>query len=81
VTGAGLDLVAAAVDTAGGGPAVMLGDSTWDCKAAERAAVTTIGILTGGFAEQEPRIAGAVLAVRELRERLDEREEKPIGHG
>jgi phosphoglycolate phosphatase-like HAD superfamily hydrolase len=27
------DLVAAAVEKAGGGPAVMVGDSTWDCEA------------------------------------------------
>ena len=33
------DLVAAAVEKAGGGPAVMVGDSTWDCEAAKRAGV------------------------------------------
>ena len=31
------DLVAAAVEKAGGGDAVMLGDSTWDCESAKRA--------------------------------------------
>ena len=31
------DLVQAAVDKAGGGEAVMVGDSTWDCEAAGRA--------------------------------------------
>ena len=75
------DLVAAAVEKAGGGPAVMLGDSTWDCKAAERAGVPTIGVLTGGFSEQELREAGAVCVVTELRELLDDVEATPFGTG
>jgi HAD superfamily hydrolase (TIGR01509 family) len=54
------DLVAAAVEKAGGGPAVMVGDSTWDCEAAGRAGLQTIGVLTGGFSEAELRDAGAV---------------------
>ena len=29
----------------------MVGDSTWDCEAAKRAGVATIGVLTGGFSE------------------------------
>jgi HAD superfamily hydrolase (TIGR01509 family) len=62
------DLVAAAIEKAGGGPAVMLGDSTWDCAAAERAGVPTIGVLTGGFSEQELRDAGAACVF----ERLDD---------
>jgi HAD superfamily hydrolase (TIGR01509 family) len=53
------DLVAAAVEKAGGGPAVMVGDSTWDCEAARRAGLQTIGVLTGGFSEAELREAGA----------------------
>ena len=53
------DLVAAAVEKAGGGPAVMVGDSTWDCEAAKRAGVPTIAVLTGGFSERELREAGA----------------------
>ena len=62
------DLVAAAIEKAGGGAAVMLGDSTWDCEAAKRAGVPTIGVLTGGFSEQELRSAGAVRVF----ERLDD---------
>ncbi|MFL5865697.1 MAG: HAD family hydrolase, partial [Thermoleophilaceae bacterium] len=54
------DLVAAAVDKAGGGEAVMVGDSTFDCEAAARADVPTVAVLTGGFSEQELRDAGAV---------------------
>jgi HAD superfamily hydrolase (TIGR01549 family) len=53
------DLVAAAVEKAGGGDAVMVGDSTWDCQAAERAGLPTVAVLTGGFSEGELREAGA----------------------
>jgi HAD superfamily hydrolase (TIGR01549 family) len=42
-----------------GGPALMIGDSTWDVKAAEAAGVPTLALLTGGFAEAELREAGA----------------------
>jgi len=53
------DLVAAAVEKAGGGDAVMLGDSTWDCESAKRAGVPTVAVLTGGFSEAELLDAGA----------------------
>ena len=54
------DLVTAAVEKAGGGEAVMVGDSTWDCESAKRAGVATVGVLMGGFSEQELLDAGAV---------------------
>ena len=38
----------------------MIGDSVYDCEAAARAGIETIGLLTGGFSEQELRDAGAV---------------------
>jgi HAD superfamily hydrolase (TIGR01549 family) len=60
------DLVEAAVERAGGGSAVMLGDSTWDCEAARRVDVPTIGVLTGGFSDQELRDAGAVCVFERL---------------
>ncbi len=69
------DLVVAAVEKAGGGEAVMVGDSTWDCEAAKRAGVDTIAVLTGGFSESELRDAGALVvysSIKDLRESLDE---------
>jgi len=69
------DLVQAAVEKAGGGPAVMIGDSTWDCEAARRAGIETVAVLTGGFSEQELRDAGAVgvfESIDALRAALDE---------
>jgi HAD superfamily hydrolase (TIGR01509 family) len=69
------DLVAAAMDKAGNGDAVMVGDTTWDCEAAKRAGVPTVAVLTGGFSEAELREAGAAAVFRsieELRQALDE---------
>jgi HAD superfamily hydrolase (TIGR01509 family) len=54
------DLVATAIERAGGPPAVMVGDTTWDVEAAARAGVETICVLTGGFGEAELEAAGAV---------------------
>jgi HAD superfamily hydrolase (TIGR01509 family) len=62
------DLVVAAVEKAGGGDAVMVGDSTWDCEAAKRAGVAAVGVLTGGFSDEELREAGAT----HVFERLDD---------
>jgi HAD superfamily hydrolase (TIGR01549 family) len=67
------DIVHAAIEKAGGGAAVMIGDSTWDCKAATRAQLPSIGVLTGGFSEQELTEAGATIvfdSVEYLREHL-----------
>ena len=70
------DLVAAALDRAGGSSddAVMVGDTPWDVKAARGANVGTLAVLTGGFSAEELRDAGAVgvfESVRELCEGLD----------
>jgi HAD superfamily hydrolase (TIGR01509 family) len=56
------DLVRAALERAGGdhGEATMVGDTPWDVKAAAGAGVGTLTVLTGGFAAQELRDAGAV---------------------
>ena len=67
------DIVHAAIEKAGGGAAVMIGDSTWDCKAATRAQLPSIGVLTGGFSEQELTETGATIvfeSVERLREHL-----------
>jgi HAD superfamily hydrolase (TIGR01509 family) len=73
------DLVEAALERVGGGPAVMIGDSTWDCRAAANAGVETIAVLTGGFSDQELRDAGALEvfdSIDELRQRLSD---TPLG--
>jgi len=68
------DLVEAAMEKAGTGEAVLVGDSTWDVESAKRAGVETIAVLTGGFGEDELRQTGAVQVYRsieELRQDLD----------
>jgi HAD superfamily hydrolase (TIGR01509 family) len=68
------DLIHVALEKAGGdGPAVMVGDSTWDVKAADAAGLATLAVLTGGFAEEELREAGAAEVVRSIAELRDDR--------
>jgi phosphoglycolate phosphatase-like HAD superfamily hydrolase len=54
------DLLQVALDKA---PAhddvITIGDSIWDCLAANRISIPSIAVLTGGFAEAELRDAGA----------------------
>jgi HAD superfamily hydrolase (TIGR01549 family) len=67
------DLVHSALQKIGGGPAVMVGDSVYDCEAARNAGVDTIAVLTGGFSDSELLQAGATVvfaSIVELRERL-----------
>jgi HAD superfamily hydrolase (TIGR01549 family) len=67
------DLVQTAIERIGGGPAVMIGDSVWDCEAAGNAGVDTIAVLTGGFSDAELLRAGATIvfgSIAQLRERL-----------
>ncbi len=69
------DLVRAALEKAGTGSAVMVGDTRWDIEAAGKAGVETVAVVTGGWSKQELREAGAVAvfeSVDELRKRLDE---------
>jgi HAD superfamily hydrolase (TIGR01549 family) len=69
------DLVKAALEKAGTGDAVMVGDTTWDIKAAKRAEIPTLAVLTGGFGEDELREAGAAEvfeSVESLRQKLGE---------
>ena len=69
------DLVRAALDKLGSDHGVMVGDTPWDVRAAARGGVQTIAVLTGGFAAEELREAGAVNvfeSIDQLRERLEE---------
>jgi HAD superfamily hydrolase (TIGR01549 family) len=68
------DLVRAALDVAETDDAVMVGDTVWDVKAAARAGIETLAVLTGGFSDAELRDAGALDvfdSVLELRSSLD----------
>ena len=72
------DLVHAALEKAGGGDAVMVGDSTWDCEAARRAGVETLALLTGGFSEEELREAGAIVVFESLEDLIARLDETPM---
>ena len=74
------DLVQAALEKAGTEPSdsVMLGDTPWDCRAAERAGVATVTLMTGGFSEQELREAGAVAVFESIPELLGRIDETPL---
>jgi HAD superfamily hydrolase (TIGR01549 family) len=73
------DLVESALAKIGGGDAVMVGDSTWDCEAAGNAGVTTVAVLTGGFSEQELSEAGAVAVYRSIEELRQRLADSPLG--
>jgi phosphoglycolate phosphatase-like HAD superfamily hydrolase len=77
------DLVRAALDRAGAtaDDAVMVGDTPWDVEAASRAGVGTLAVVTGGFAEQELRDAGAVDVFESVAELLERLDETPLGNG
>jgi len=54
------DLVDAALEKAGTRDAIVIGDTVWDVKAALKAEIATLAVLSGGFGEDELRDAGAV---------------------
>jgi HAD superfamily hydrolase (TIGR01549 family) len=62
------DLVEAALEKAGTRDALMVGDTVWDVKAAGRAGIETIAVLSGGYGAAELREAGA----REVFESISE---------
>jgi HAD superfamily hydrolase (TIGR01549 family) len=53
------DLVETAMAKVDGVDAVMIGDSTWDAQAAQRAGLPTFAVRTGGFSVEELLEAGA----------------------
>ncbi|MFJ6941155.1 HAD family hydrolase [Streptomyces sp. NPDC101132] len=60
------ELVERALELAGveAGEAVFVGDTVWDVKAAARAGVACVGLLTGGVSEAELTAAGPVTVYR-----------------
>lgn len=58
--------------------AIVVGDSPWDVLAARRASVRAIGVLSGGFPEDELREAGAIAIYREPADLLARFERSPL---
>lgn len=57
---------------------VMIGDSVWDCRAARRAGIASVALLTGGFSEQELREAGAASVFASISELIEHLEQTPL---
>jgi HAD superfamily hydrolase (TIGR01549 family) len=75
------DIFVAAVESLGDvshAEAVVLGDSPWDAKAARRAGIPMIGVLTGGFSEEQLRGNGALAVFRDLGELLERYDDSPL---
>ncbi|MNC90027.1 Phosphoglycolate phosphatase [compost metagenome] len=69
----------AALEKAGSDAGVMVGDTPWDCKAADAAGVPTIAVVTGGFSADELRDAGAVAVLESVEELVRRLGETPLG--
>jgi HAD superfamily hydrolase (TIGR01509 family) len=72
------DLVQAAREKAGGGDAVMIGDSVWDVEAAKRAGIPTIAVRTGGFGNDELVEAGAACVFDSIDDLLEAFSRTPL---
>jgi HAD superfamily hydrolase (TIGR01509 family) len=59
----------------------VVGDAVWDLLAARRAGMLSVGLLTGGYGEEELRAAGAFRVYRDPAEVLDSLDELglPVG--
>lgn len=53
----------------------VVGDAVWDLLAARRAGMFSVGLLTGGYGEDELRAAGALRVYRDAAELLDSLDE------
>jgi HAD superfamily hydrolase (TIGR01549 family) len=73
------DLVVAAMEKAGSDDAVMVGDTPWDIKAAKKADVPTIAVMTGGFGRDELTEAGANGVYDSLGDLGERVSETPLG--
>jgi HAD superfamily hydrolase (TIGR01549 family) len=62
------DLLAVARDRVGGRRPLAIGDSPWDCRAAEQLDIPSVAVRTGGFAAAELRSAGATAVFESLDE-------------
>lgn len=74
------DLIRAALEKGGGGPAVMLGDTPWDIEAARKAKVDTVALVTGGFSRAELEDAGAVAVYESISDLRESLEDSPLGN-
>jgi membrane protein len=74
------DIFAAAAEKTGAAPdeALVIGDTPYDVIAAKRAGIGAIGLLSGGFTEEELRTAGALAVYQDAADLLDRWADSPI---
>lgn len=72
------DLIEAAIAKVDGTRSVVVGDAIWDVEAAGKAGLYSIGLLCGGFGEDELRRAGAGLVFETPQDLLDHLDETPL---
>jgi HAD superfamily hydrolase (TIGR01509 family) len=73
------DLVRAALEKVDAQDGVMVGDTPWDVKAAQRTGIETLAVLTGGFSAAELRDAGAIVVFESVRELCGRLSATPLG--
>ena len=72
------DLIQAAIQKVDGARSVVVGDAIWDIEAANAAGLYSIGLLCGGFGEDELRRTGAGLVFETPQDLLDHLDETPL---
>jgi len=72
------DLIEAAIAKVDGTRSVVVGDAIWDVEAAGKAGLYSIGLLCGGFGEDELRRTGAGLVFETPQDLLDHLDETPL---
>jgi len=72
------DLVHIAMEKVSAESGLMIGDTRWDCKAASRAGIPAVALLTGGFGDDELRSAGAVDVFEDITDLRDSLDRLPV---
>lgn len=75
------DSVTLAVERAGGGPAIVVGDATWDALAAAAAGATAIGLRSGGIDTARLEAAGASRVHDGPRDLFEQLGDRPLQAG
>ena len=71
----------ARLDGVANNEAIVVGDTPYDVIAAKRCGLTTIAVLSGGFAEEVLREAGAIAIYADIADLLEHYEESPLATG
>jgi HAD superfamily hydrolase (TIGR01509 family) len=72
------DLIEAAIEKVDGSRSAVIGDAIWDVEAAKKAGLYSIGLLCGGFGEDELRRTGADLVFETPQHLLDHLDDTPL---